>query len=39
MHLMNQQTLPRHLGDLYSTLAVEHPTTRHLVYEFTADVP
>ena len=24
---------------LYSTLAVEHPTIRHLDYEFVADVP
>ena len=27
------------LGGLYSTLAVEHPTIRHLDYEFAADVP
>ena len=38
-HLTSLQPLPNPLGDLYSTLAVEHPTIRHLDYEFAADVP
>ena len=37
MFVMN--LLLRPLGGLYSTLAVEHPTIRHLDYEFAADVP
>ena len=39
MRLMNLQPLPRPLGGLYSTLAVEHPMIRHLDYEFIADDP
>ena len=31
--------LLRPVGGLYSTLAVEHPTIRHLDYECAADVP
>ena len=37
MFVMN--LLLRPLDGLYSTLAVEHPTIRHLGYEFAADVP
>ena len=37
MFVMN--LLLRPLDGLYSTLAVEHPTIRHLDYEFAADVP
>ena len=39
MRWMNLQPLPSPLGGLFSTLAVEPPTIRHLDYKFHADVP